>query len=386
MKQNFLKNIALAISLIGIGAFSSAYAAGTASGTTINNSANISYSIGGVAQAPVVSNTVSFVVDNRVTMTLVDQGTFTSVAPGSVDQITTFTLTNTGNTIQDYLLTVNQALTGTLYTRTDNFDVTACTVFSDTNANGLYEPLTDTRTYVDELAPDAQRAVFVKCNVPAGRLNNDFSIVGLSARAAIGGTANTQGAALTQTAGAKVLNTVAIVFGDIAGTDDVARDGLISSRSAYLVSAATISFTKTVAPICDPFNFNVNPKLIPGGYARYQLSIANDPAASASANLTTISDTLVGTLTFDNNLVLPTASACSAAAPESAAGQGFKITCTGTTRACNTTPIYVPTTGNYTAPNISLNLNTYLPAETGYTAGQIKPGETINIIFNAVVN
>lgn len=319
-------------------------------------------------------------------MSLTDQGTYTTVTPGSTVQISKFILTNNGNSTQDYILAVNAALTGTLYTRTDNFNPTNCRAFADGNNNGTYEAANDTALYVDELLPDASRAIFVACDIPVNRVNNDFAIVSLSAQAAVGGTAGTQGAAVAQSTGAKVLGTVATVFGDVAGTDDAVNDGIVSSRSAYLVSAATISFAKTVTPICDPFNNNSNPKLIPGAYARYQLSITNDATATASATLTTVADALVSTLTFDPDLKAPTATACATAAPESQAGRGFKVTCSGTTRACNTTPIYVNTTGSYTAPNVSLNLGTVLPAETGYTAGQVKPGETINVIFNAIVN
>ena len=133
-----------------------AQAAGTASGTTISNSATLAYSVGGVGQTAITSAAATFLVDNKVNLTVAEVGgslTTTGVVPGSVDRITTFTVTNNGNTLQDYVLTVGQGLsTQTLFGGTDNFDVTGCNRFVESNAipDG-YQAGSDIATFIDEL-------------------------------------------------------------------------------------------------------------------------------------------------------------------------------------------------------------------------------------------
>ena len=52
---------------------------------------------------------VDFLVDNRVDLTVVntDAGNNVNVIPGSANQVLTYTVTNTGNTTQGYLLTTD---------------------------------------------------------------------------------------------------------------------------------------------------------------------------------------------------------------------------------------------------------------------------------------
>ena len=109
-----------------------------------------------------------------------------------------------------------------------------------------------------------------------------------------------QGGALTETTGADTAG-VDIVFGDAAGTDDLARDANHSSRSAYRVVSAALSVAKISTLICDPFNGTTNPKHIPGAIVRWTITITNTGAASAS--LSTVADAINALTTFDANLV-----------------------------------------------------------------------------------
>ena len=109
-----------------------AHAAGTASGTPISNSATLTYSIGGVGQPNITTAATTFLVDNKVNVTVAETGgslTTAGVVAGAVGVITTFTVTNTGNTVQDYVLAVNSAVPNgqILFGGTDTFDVTGCT-------------------------------------------------------------------------------------------------------------------------------------------------------------------------------------------------------------------------------------------------------------------
>ena len=95
--------------LIAAALSSPAFAAGTAANTKIDNTASVSYSVGGVAQTPATSNTASFFVDRRVSMTLTEPGNATtSVVPNSSNQVTTFLLTNTSNAALDFGLALAQ--------------------------------------------------------------------------------------------------------------------------------------------------------------------------------------------------------------------------------------------------------------------------------------
>ncbi|MFA6921285.1 MAG: hypothetical protein WC216_05535, partial [Gallionella sp.] len=117
----------------------SALAVGTASGTLISNIATLAYSVGGVAQTSIGSSLLgntsgagtatTFLVDNKVNLTVVGGG-ITTVTPGQVGGVSTFIVTNQGNTVQDFSLTPANNITGTvLGANTDNFDGTGLIAF-----------------------------------------------------------------------------------------------------------------------------------------------------------------------------------------------------------------------------------------------------------------
>lgn len=356
--------------------------AATASGTSISNTASLSYTVGGVSQTAVASGAATFVVDTLVSMTLTPQATYTTVVPNGTQQVAKYILANTGNSTINSILSAAALANGvSVYSKTTNFAPTGCAAYQDVNGNGTYESATDNQLYVSNLAAASSVAVFVVCNIPAGQVNNDFGGVSLTAQASTAG-AGSAGTPLVASTGAKVLGTVATVFGDIAGTDDVANDGKISARSGYLVQSASLAMTKSVAVWCDPVNGATNPKLFPGSFAQYTIAVSNAASATASATLSNVTDTLVTQLAFDPNLVQAT-TGC--ATPTSGAGKGVKISCVGGSRACATTPIYVTTSTVVSGQTLTANLGTLLPAEGSYAAGEVKPGETVNVIFNAVV-
>lgn len=273
-----------------------AQAAGTAAGTDVNNTATIGYSTGGVAQGAVTSNTATFKVDEKINLSVAEVGNAaTTVAPNSTNQVTTFTVTNTSNSTQDFRLTATQDNSGvtTAFGGTDSFNVTNLRIFVDANGNGVYDAATDTATFIDELAADQSRTVFIVADVPAGQANASIAGVTLTATAANDGTAGTLGTDQAQTAGAESPNVVDIVFADGAGDTDASRDGKFSDDDQYTVSAATISLTKTSKVISDPFNNTTDPKRIPGAVVEYCLIASNTGGASATSatitdNLTTV--------------------------------------------------------------------------------------------------
>src|SRR5262245_39348889 len=135
MKSSFtqIKRVGLACVAFGAIAVSQqALAAGTAANTTINNRATVNFQVGGVTQTPIESSptgnstagtgngaNTTFLVDNKVDLTVSEQGAAaTTVSAGTINQVTTFKVTNTGNNAQGYNLTsVNESGT-TLFGRT----------------------------------------------------------------------------------------------------------------------------------------------------------------------------------------------------------------------------------------------------------------------------
>ena len=279
---------------------SPAFAAGTTAGSSITNNVTVNYSVGSVAQTAVnASNTL--VVDRKISLTVTEpSGTTTIVSPGQTAAVTTFLVTNTSNAPLDLGLSFVQPAGGTAaHGGTDNFDVTAPTMYLDTNNNGVYDAGTDTAvTYLDELAADASKTVFIVANIPAGRLTNDVAGVTLTAQAREPGVAGTQGVVVAQTTGANTAG-MDTVFADTAGATDAARDGQFSARDDYTVQAAALTVTKTSTVISDPLNGTTNPKMIPGATIAYCIQVANAAGGAAATNVA-INDPLPAQTTYDS--------------------------------------------------------------------------------------
>ncbi len=275
-----------------------AFSAGTAAGTTISNSASVAYDVGAVPQPVVNSNTAQFLVDRRINLTVAEVGgTSTAVVPGSTAQVLTFTVTNSSNAVLDFRLAATQdaTLAATAFADVDSFDVTGPQVFADVNANGTYEVLTDTATFIDELAADGVRTVFIVASVPATTVNGDTAGLTLTAIAAQDATTSGTGA-YTATPGvlaadaaqtnAGVTDNAAFtdtVFGDVAGDTDAARDGRHSDDDEYDVVTAAIVVVKSSTVVSDPFNGVSFPKTIPGAVIEYCLDVNNTGAAAAAS-------------------------------------------------------------------------------------------------------
>lgn len=294
-----------------------AFAVGTTAGTDVTNTASVDYVVGGVNQPDVTSNTVVFEVDRRINFTVVETGNVdTIVGPGSTSQVLTFTVTNTTNATMDFSLIAANDLNASAHGGTDNFDATNVRVFVDSNGNGIYDPGTDTQTFLDEVPADASRTVFIVADIPAGRVTGDLATYSLTGVAADAGTAGNLGATSVQTAGADSAAVVDTVFADAAGdgsATDVARDGRASDDDAYIVQAAAISVVKSSRVISDPINGTTNPKRIPGAVVEYCIEVVN-AAGGATANSVVVSDSIAGQpVTFNASSILTGSSSCTAA-------------------------------------------------------------------------
>lgn len=378
-----------------------ALAAGTTSGTSITNSATLTYSVAGVGQPDITATSTAFLVDARINLTVAAAAT-TNVVPNDTGKVLTYTVTNTANNPLDFTLSIIQPAAG------DQFDATACNIYAESGGGAGYQAGVDTAAFIDELAIDATRAVYVVCDIPNTVVNSNVANIDLVATAAgtftgangiYVATPGVQGAAILETVGAETPGIVDIVFVDAAGTaaGDVIHDKTHSNRGSYSVVSAALTVTKTATLLCGPHHFTADPKNIPGAITRWTITISND-AAAANATLSSITDALSATLAHDANLVVPTAVLCDSAtgAPENAAGKGFKVT-VPVARDISPTCASV-TSCFFTSANdgdgIDNNLGTItatfganlLPVDGAHGVnGLLKPGESVSIIFNTTL-
>jgi hypothetical protein len=423
-----LKNKLLKVALQGVFglsflATSTAWAAGTFAGTTVNNKATLNFSVGGVAQ-PVVNSSptgntstgvsgganTAFVVDRKVDLQVVTTDTAASVTvPGATNVATTFRVTNLGNSVQDFSLQMESMAVATnmvvasgdgFASNASTFTVSNCRWAVAATAAALPAPTVPasftTTAFVDELAPDGISFVRAICDMPSGPPatgtpggnNGDLATVALIATAAESACASTTilaatvtansvcsttgslGAALTATSVAETPGAVDTVFGDTAGRSasiaDNVRDAKHSARDAYKLVSAQPRVTKTESVFCDPFNFATNPKSIPGAIIKYSIRVENvinagqTAADVANALLTTFSDAL------DTNLSL-VVDAYSAVNP---------ATCTPTTGTATTAALINVTGGGSASPS-----RTFVASPTGVTG--LAAG-TLSVTYNSV--
>ena len=269
-----LSGLSLVLMLVFAG---TALAGGTPSGTTVNNTATVDYQVGGLNQATVNSNTATFLVDNRIDLTVVtlDAANIITV-PGMIDQVLSYSITNNGNTVQDYTLSA-------IADAGDDFDTANLNIFIDVNGNGIYDPATDTATYIDELAIDATMNAFIVSDIPLTAANAELANYDLLAETSSGATPGAQGAVYANDHAADLDDPalVQIVFADGAGSADGANDGAHSSSSTYEVASANLLVVKTHAVMTDPINGATRPKNIPGATVNYTTTLNNTGGTSA---------------------------------------------------------------------------------------------------------
>jgi hypothetical protein len=302
--------ILMTVGLILIMATSAAWAVGTPSGTNINNRATIDYSVGGVNQEDIESSPAgnstsgagagadtTFVVDNRVDLTVASQGN-TNVSTNQQNAALEFLLTNVGNTTQGYLLeAVNGAPLDIPMANveiwiesgaTPGFQDTEDALYVAGNNAGDRDPNTGTAT-------DAQLTVYIVADAPASATNGDTDTYWLRATTTNAGTTtptpNTGGADNP----AAVDNVLADADGDAGGVD-AQYDGRHADSGDFVVAASSLTVTKTHAVYSDPINNTTNPKAIPGAVIEYTVGIVN-AGGSAIAQSVTVSDDLTALVT-----------------------------------------------------------------------------------------
>jgi len=257
-----LLSLAAAAGLMLLGS-TAAQALGTAAGTAINNTANVTYSVGGAALPPKASNTITTTVAQITAVTVVQTNSNVTVTPGLTGVAAAFTITNTGNGDDTFDLTSNSVVVG------DQFDPTANAIHLDVNGDGVYqlatEPALVGAVVTAVLAADATAKYFVVNSIPAVVADLDLGDTELTASSA------------TNTAAA---GTVAAGAG-VGGVDAVAGagGGTGTGTGTYIVSSV-INVPGTPGP--GPFP----PGDIPGTYnpgENMKFATINDGLGGTSA-------------------------------------------------------------------------------------------------------
>lgn len=301
MKRNSTKLLTAAV-LLATGPQAFAAATGTLAGQTVSNTANVSYTVSGVSQTAAFNNpAATFKVDRKVNVTVAASDTTGSpnkVAPKADDEVLSFTVTNTTNDTMDFHL-------GTANASGDDFDVTNFSrYFVESGATAGYQPLEDTATYIDELPSGDAKVVYVLADIPdtngTNIANTKQSGVVLTATARVGGTASSEGAALTDdAANVDVAGTVQNVFADAAGTGgDTAKNGAHADTGFYEIATAAIAVNKTSFVMWDPINNYTKPKAIPGAIMVYCITVSN-PSTTVPATAIGITDVVDTTYLAD---------------------------------------------------------------------------------------
>ena len=242
-----------------------ALAAGTAVGTVIENTANISYDLAG-SSLTLQSNTTSIVVAERINVTTTLQSPQILVSANDTAQALLFTVTNTGNGSETFTLAVDSALGG------DDFDPTPAVpaIYFDTDGSGDFNAGDQAYTPGSNdpaLAADESVSVFIVNDIPAAIANGDIGRSQLTATAQTG-----SGAPGTVFAGQ----------GD-GGVDAVvgSTGGSAAASGEYLVSEVLINFLKT-QQVDDQFGTN---EPVPGATLTYTITVEVASAGVAEASV-----------------------------------------------------------------------------------------------------
>ncbi|MXO90003.1 hypothetical protein [Pontixanthobacter aquaemixtae] len=280
-----------------------ALAAGTTAGSSITNTVEVDYQVGGFDQTTETA-TDTFTVDRKIDLTVVETGFIgrTSVSPNQTRAVIAFDVTNLSNDTVDLALTATPAAG-------NDFTLSNIIIFVDADSDGEYD-VGEEVTYLDEVVADGVTEVLVAADIPVTATAGQTADIVLTAQAHEAGGVGSLGTIYdaANTSDDTEANTedgtvnpanVDTVLADGAGDTDAAEDGAFSDTDGYVVAAADVTVTKQSTIISDPINGTSNPKAIPGAVVEYCIAVANGSGA-ATATAVTVSDTLPVDLEIDD--------------------------------------------------------------------------------------
>ncbi|MEW4448156.1 hypothetical protein [Qipengyuania sp. JC766] len=255
-----------------------AFAEGVPAGTSIDNTAEATYTVGGQT-VTVPSNTVSITVDEilDVVVTSLDGG---NVALTNNGAVLTFQVTNTGNGPEAFNIDVDPAIAG------DDFDPAIIRIAYDSDGNGIYEAGVDAEIALGgatpEIPADGSLRIFVITDFgPNTPQDGQTADVRLTATAATG-----NGAPGTVFTGDGANGTDAVIGSSTAQDDDLAT---------LLAQLAAVTLSKS-AVISDPFGGS---QPVPGATVTY--SLVASVAGSASIADLVVNDPIPANTTYSPN-------------------------------------------------------------------------------------
>ncbi|MFQ5609268.1 MAG: hypothetical protein ACE5F8_03260 [Woeseiaceae bacterium] len=257
-----------ALALLGSSAV--AGAAGTPVGTVVENTASLTFDLGG-SPTTIVTNTTTLTVAERIDAVVVLQSPPVLVAANDTNQVLLFTVTNTGNGTETFSLAVDNAIVG------DDFDPIAAVpgVFFDSDGSGDLTPADQAYTPGgnDPVLPaDASVDILVVNDIPGGLANGEVGRSELSA---------------TSLTGTGAPGTVLAGLGD-GGADAVigTSGGASSAQGEYVVSDVQVTVVKAQA-VADPFG---GTEPVPGATITYTITV--DVAGTGTATGSVFNDAI----------------------------------------------------------------------------------------------
>jgi uncharacterized repeat protein (TIGR01451 family) len=253
-----------------------AHALGAPAGTVINNTAEVSYSVGSV-NATATSNPVSVTVAEILDVVVTAQTPTVAVSAGDTQQEVRYRVTNTGNGTETFRLVMTSVIAG------DQFDPVPATpsIYFDTDNSGDLSP-GDTPYVVGGndpvLSADGFVTVLVVNDIPASVVDTNIGVTRLTAdsRTGIGAP-----------------GTVYATQGD-GGVDAVVgtsgADG--EATSDYVVSGVSMTAAKSQV-VVDQFGAN---RPLPG--ARINYSVVINVTGSGSATNAVFTDNIPANTTY----------------------------------------------------------------------------------------
>jgi uncharacterized repeat protein (TIGR01451 family) len=353
---------------------SPAYAQNTDANTLIQNTVNVNYTVGGVAQTQ-ISAVNEFRVDRKILFSVAEKkatGT-TSVTSGQQDAVTAFTIVNSTNDTLDFSLAATNTANGTTIgggRGTDNIDTANFEYYIDVNGNGLADDAGGwvSSLTLDNVAKGATVHVLVRSDIPLSA-NGSVAVVQLAATAL-----NSNGTAITAV-GDGVANTADVTSGtfqtifadDLTPTQgNTQRNGVSWAWDDYTVSAPLLSVAKTSVIISDGVSAS-NPKAVPGAVVEYCISVAN-AAGGATAQGISISDLVPPNTTYVAGSIR----------------RNVTVTSPGSSQTCNNTTGTAVTDSNGDADGGNFGSPT---ANTAYaTLNDIAANSALAMIFRVTLN
>jgi hypothetical protein len=289
-----MKKILVAASVMLFG-FIGVQAAGTVSGTSVDNSASLSYAVSGVTQNPVNSNTDTFLVDKKIDFVLSNNdGDQVIVVPGQTDAATTWSFRNEGNADQNFTFTARELIGGeSIYNDADTKDTNGPLTIEYDNG-GVWTALSTL-----EVAVDTNITIRIRTNIDATRVDGDVMNIELKSVAV-----DSNGATEINTAGADNKTAVDTVLAEgtgIATEGNTEHDGEFMRWGGYIVNAPILDLTKLSCVLNDPINGTTDPKRIPGATILYILDI-NNTSTTTDATDVNLSDTVDGALDISGTI------------------------------------------------------------------------------------